>query len=318
MTGTVGGFCRDLLDDHERGLRPGTEGIAARFVEYFQISPRPDLDELTDLVRRAGFGEVAEMSLEEGLKGVHFGTPGDEYHIYYRDELWQGSKEYTVLHEMYEIMHETLCELHSGTRAPTKVCREADRFAAEVLMQPEGFRALAEAWRLDVAALQQEYRYAYAAVALRLAEVVRRPPLLVVLYERPDRRDPARWPAGNDLAALRAKVVRRTKGLGPPGSGLVTGRRGGIPNRDRRIPAPAPWLSRRPAAEGRSTPRTTAWPWSPGPFTGRGAWPRSSWSPCPPASAPRSCRNRRRPAAGAPACRRRRRLDRESRMADDG
>ena len=237
MTGTVGGFCRDLLDDHERGLRPGTEGIAACFVEYFQISPRPDLDELTDLVRRAGFGEVAEMSLEEGLKGVHFGTAGDEYHIYYRDELWQGSKEYTVLHEMYEIMHETLCELHSGTRAPTKVCREADRFAAEVLMQPEGFRALAEAWRLDVAALQQEYRYAYAAVALRLAEVVRHPPLLVVLYERPSRRDPARWPAGDDLAALRAKVVKRTKGLGPPGSGLVTGRRGGIPNRDRRIPA---------------------------------------------------------------------------------
>jgi hypothetical protein len=237
MTGTVGGFCRDLLDDHERGLRPGTESIAARFVEYFQISPRPDLDELTALVRRAGFGEVAEMSLEEGLKGVHFGTPGDEYHIYYRDELWQGSKEYTVLHEMYEIMHETLCELHSGTRAPTKVCREADRFAAEVLMQPEGFRALAEAWRLDVAALQREYRYAYAAVALRLAEVVRHPPLLVVLYERPGRRDPARWPAGDDLAALRAKVVKRTKGLGPPGSGLVTGRRGGIPNRDRRIPA---------------------------------------------------------------------------------
>ena len=156
MTGTVGGFCRDLLDDHEGGLRPGTEGVAARFVEYFQISARPDLDELTALVRRAGFGEVAEMSLEEGLKGVHFGTAGDEYHIYYRDELWQGSKEYTVLHEMYEIMHETLCELHSGTRAPTKVCREADRFAAEVLMQPEGFRALAEAWRLDVAALQRE------------------------------------------------------------------------------------------------------------------------------------------------------------------
>ena len=44
MTGTVGGFCRDLLDDHERGLRPGTESIAARFVEYFQISLRPDLN----------------------------------------------------------------------------------------------------------------------------------------------------------------------------------------------------------------------------------------------------------------------------------
>ena len=192
----MGGLCRDLLDDHEQGRRLDPEIIAARFVEYFQISARPDLDELTGLVRRAGFGEVAEMSLEEGLKGVHFGTPGEEYHIYYRDELWQGSKEYTVPHEIYEIMHETLCEMHSGTKSPKKVCREADRFAAAVLMQPEGFRELAQAWRLDVTALQREYRYAYAAVALRLAEVVRRPPLLVVVYERPDRRDPAGGPPG--------------------------------------------------------------------------------------------------------------------------
>ena len=292
MTGTVGGFCRDLLDDHEQGRRLDPEIIAARFVEYFQISARPDLDELTGLVRRAGFGEVAEMSLEEGLKGVHFGTPGEEYHIYYRDELWQGSKEYTVPHEIYEIMHETLCEMHSGTKSPKKVCREADRFAAAVLMQPEGFRELAQAWRLDVTALQREYRYAYAAVALRLAEVVRHPPLLVVLYERADRRDPARWPAGDDLAALRARVVRRTKGLGPPGSGLVTAGGAGFPTRAG-ASQPAPWRSWRPAAAGRSTPRRTAWPWSPGPFTGRGGWPRSSWSPCPPASAPRSCRNRR-------------------------
>ena len=103
-------------------------------------------------------------------------------------------------------------------------------------MQAEGFRELAEAWGLDVAALQREYRYAYAAVALRLAEVVRRP-LLVVVYERPDRRDPARWPAGDDLAALRVKVVRRTVGLEPPRSRLVTGGRGGVPNKDRPVPA---------------------------------------------------------------------------------
>ena len=31
--------------------------------------------------------------------------------------------------------------------------------------------------------------------------------------------------------------MRRTAGLGPPGSRLVTGRRGGLPNKGRRIPA---------------------------------------------------------------------------------
>ena len=271
MTETVGGFCRDLLDDHEQGRRLAPELIAARFVEYFRVSARPTLDELEALVRRAGFGEVEEMSLEEGLKGVHFGTPGEEYHIYYRDELWQGSKDYTVLHEIYEIMHETLCEMHSGTKPPRKVCREADRFAAAVLMQPEGFLLLAEAWGLDLAALQREYRYAYAAVALRLAEVVRRP-LLVVVYERSDRRDPARWPAGDDLAALRVKVVRRTAAWGRPDRGSSPA--GGAGFSTRIGPSqPAPWRSWRPTAAGRSTPRRTAWPWSPGPFTGRDGWP---------------------------------------------
>ena len=117
MTETVGGFCRDLLDEHEQGRRLDPEIIAARFVEYFRVSARPTLEELEALVRRAGFGEVEEMSLEEGLKGVHFGTPGEEYHIYYRDELWQGSKEYTVLQK----------STRSCTRLSAKCTREPNR-----------------------------------------------------------------------------------------------------------------------------------------------------------------------------------------------
>ena len=80
------------------------------------------------------------------MKGVHFSAPGQEYHIYYRDVLWQGSKEYTVLHEAYEIKHETMSEMHSGSQSPRNVCREADRFAAAVLMQPAGFLARAWSW----------------------------------------------------------------------------------------------------------------------------------------------------------------------------
>ena len=104
-------------------------------------------------------------------------------------------------------------------------------------MQPERFLSRALDLGLDLIALQREYRHAYAAVALRLAEVVRHPPLLVVLYEHTERGDPALWPAGDDLALLRAKVVRRTEGLGPPGSRLITGKRGGIPRKHRPVPA---------------------------------------------------------------------------------
>ena len=250
MKETLGGFCRDLLDEHHtgRGHEHSAEAIAARFVERFGVSARPTLEELKALLRDAGIGEVEGMSLEEGMKGVHVGIAGQECHIYYKEELWQGARDYTVLHESYEIMHETLCDLDTGTKAEREVCREADRFAAAVLMQPGEFRELALAWGLDVIALQREYRYAYAAVSLRLAEVVRNLPYSVVLYERPGRTDPAQWPRGDDLAALRATVVRRTRGMGPPASWPITGERGGVPQRYKRVPAGS--LAERAARSG--------------------------------------------------------------------
>ena len=58
MSETVGGFCRDLLEELEQGIRLDPESIAARFVDRFGVSPRPTLDELTGLAYRAGFGTV--------------------------------------------------------------------------------------------------------------------------------------------------------------------------------------------------------------------------------------------------------------------
>ena len=248
MNATVKRFCGDLLDEHRQGRRHHPETIAARFVECFGVSLRPTLEEIKALLRDAGFGEVVEMSFDEGMKGLHVGIAGEECHIYYKEDLWQGARDYTVLHESYEIMHETLCELDTGTKPVREVCREADRFAAAVLMQPGEFRSRAQASGLDVIALQREYRYAYAAVALRLAEVVRSLPYFVVLYERPGRSDPANWPRGDDLAALRATVVQRKNGMGPPATQPITGKRGGIPQRYRRVPSGS--LAERAARSG--------------------------------------------------------------------
>ena len=239
MIATVGGFCRDLLDEHLSGRDHdhNPEALAARFVERFGVSARPTLGELRRLLRDAGFGEVEEMGMKDGPKGLHLGIAGQECHIYYNQELWQGAREYTVLHEGYEIMHETLCHLVSETKSEREVCRDANRFAAGVLMQQGEFRELALASGLDVIALQRECGYAYAAVALRVIEVVRNLPYAVVLYERPGRTDPAWWPGGDDLAALRATVVLRTKGMGPPAVWPITGERGGLPQRHKRVPA---------------------------------------------------------------------------------
>ena len=235
MTETAGGFCRDLLEEHEQGVGLDPETVATRFVEHFNVSPRPNLDELTALARRAGFGEVLERKMD-GLKGAHIGQPGGEYHIYYRDDLWEGSKAQTVAHEIYEIILENMGVKDSGGPLDPLVCLQAERFAVAALMQPDIFASCARACGLDVAVLHHRFGSAYVSAALRLAEVVRHPPLLVALYEHTERGDPALWPPGNDLARLRAKVVRRTEGFRARRSRLLGGRRGGMPYKDRAVP----------------------------------------------------------------------------------
>ena len=46
-----------------------------------------------------------------------------------------------MLHETYEILRKRLHDLHPAIGIPQgkRLCREADRFAASVLMQPEMF-----------------------------------------------------------------------------------------------------------------------------------------------------------------------------------
>ena len=126
-------------------------------------------------------------------------------------------------------------------------CTQAERFAAAVLMQPRAFAPLALEWGLDVLKLQQAFRCSYAAVSIRLAEVLRDPPLMVVLYGRGDGRDPEN--GNRPPKSLRAKVVRRTRGLVTPSDFPICGERGGIPRWGRPI-RPGSLAERPPAMNG--------------------------------------------------------------------
>ena len=237
MKNTLGGFCRILLDDDPDRQALDPEQLAARFVDYFGLSARPNLSELTGLAERAGFGTVREGQMD-GLKGAHIGQPGGEYHIYHREDLWEGSKAQTILHEMYEITLERMAEIHSpGMPVPSGpnpvICQQAERFAAAALMQPDIFLPYSFASGLDVAALHEAFGCAYSSAALRLAEVVRDPPLMVVLYETEERGDPEGW---TGPAPLRVRVVKRTAGFGARRSRLICGNRGGMPRRDKALP----------------------------------------------------------------------------------
>ena len=222
-------FCRKLLRDlddepYEDGL--DSESIAWEFVRFFGVSARPTMEELTEMLYAAGIGAVSGAFLPDGMRGFHCNSPEGGYDIHYLEGQGRSANEHTVLHETYEIIHETLCLLRFGFPPDRKACRQADRFAAAVLMQPEGFAALAEAAGFDVIALKREYGRALASVALRLSEVMRDQPLLAVLYQRGEREGPL-FRTTAPVAYFRALVVARTPGFGARKSRDLNGTRGG-------------------------------------------------------------------------------------------
>ena len=237
MTRTLEDFCDELMADDVPMKRLEPEGLAAEFAAFFGLSGRPTLAELVELFERAGIGKVSPARLPRDLRGIHYGNPDGSRAIHYQEDQWEASSEFTVLHEGYEIFYETLWRRCHGQASGQRVCPEADRFAAAVLMPPDIFAAYARASGLDVVALHNVFRCAYSSVAIRLGEVMLRQPLFVALYERNEADDPADWPRQTSPDSLRAKVVKRTAGFGTPGSRLISGRRGGIPYKDKSLPS---------------------------------------------------------------------------------
>ena len=273
MTMTFDDFCNKLMSDDHPMERLEPEALAAVFSAYFQLPACRGLNRLAELFERTGIGKVSPARLPGALRGIHYTLPDGSYAIHYQEGQWAGTSEYTLLHEGYEIVYETLWDRCHNEAPEQKVCSEADRFAAAVLMPPGTFAAYAQASGLDVVELHRVFRCSYSAAALRLWEVLCAQPLAVVLYERDDDGDPATWERPTKLGDLRATVVRRTAGFPPCAPACSPAGGTAVPGPENPCP-PVPWRSGRPAAAGRSTPRATALPWPPSPSSGRDASPR--------------------------------------------
>ena len=229
MAMTFDDFCDKLMSDDHPMERLEPEGLAAEFATYFHLPACRGLNRLAELFERTGIGKVSPAKLPRTLRGIHYTLPDGSYAIHYQEGQWAGTSEYTLLHEGYEIVYETLWDRCHNEAPEQKVCSEADRFAAAALMPPETFSAYAQASGLDVVELHRVFRCSYSAAALRLGEVLCAQPLAVVLYEREEDSDPATWERPTKLGDLRATVVRRTAGFPPLRSRLLTGWRNGSP-----------------------------------------------------------------------------------------
>ena len=170
---------------------------AGEFVRYFGMSARPRPSRRSrGLLLDIGAGSIVARHLPDGLRGAHVPMADGGYIIHHLPDDWRGGVEQTLLHETYEIIFESRGEGYGDARAFARVCREAGRFAAAVLMQQEPFEAFAMATGLDVIALKEQFQCSYKSVAMRLGEVLSDLPLLAVLYERREQGDPSSWLPG--------------------------------------------------------------------------------------------------------------------------
>ena len=249
MTRTLEEFCDGLMSDDHPVERLEPEGFAAEFSAFFGLSGRPTLSQLADNFERAEIGKVSPAKLPSDLRGVHYTLPDGSYAIHYQEGQWEGSSEYTVLHEGYEIVYETLWHRCHDEAPEQKVCADADRFAAAVLMPADIFAAYARASGFDLVALHNVFRCSYPAVALRLGEVLHGQSLAVILYERREQGDPASWPAPTRQRDLRVTVAKQTAGFGLSPSPLLNGWRGGKPHKGK--PLSAGSVAERAARSGR-------------------------------------------------------------------
>ena len=208
-------FCLSLTRGRTPPNRLQPAEVARQFVGFFGLSSFPRMDEMVQVLRRAGIETVPDANLDKGLRGIHLGTSQGAYVIRYDASEPSGTQEHTVFHEAYEIVRERLSDLYPWVGRPEgkTLCRLADRFAAAALIQPGLFSLFAETTGLDVMALQRVYGRAYSSLTIRLAEVMRHQPLLAVLYERRGADEPRRWAEHPSPEEFTTTVVARTPGF---------------------------------------------------------------------------------------------------------
>ncbi len=223
-------------------ISPGD--LAGVFVSHSSLSSSPSLIELHSVLRRYGVIEITGADLSAGkLKGHHFSYKGQAYTVLYEADLWTGSIEHVMLHELYEIIaerSETRCPGYRALPVPL-ICSKANRVAAAALMQPGIFLQALFDSGFDAVQLHHRFGRAYSSVAIRAADVLNtrnkelsldeQIDLMIMIYERTEQGEPIEWGFCTP-DKFEVKYFVRTKGikLGTKGGNWLHGGRVRGPN----------------------------------------------------------------------------------------
>lgn len=206
MAGRLDDFCQMISAKYGSPASVAPGELAKDFVAHSGLSSYPSFIEIHNMLRQYGVDVITAADLKAGkLKGHHFSYRGQGYQVQYEKDLWMGTVEHVMLHELYEIITERCvkwCHGYKPLPIP-QICQPANRFAASALMQPEVLLDALFETGLDIVQLHHRFWKAYSSVAMRAVEVINDrneglPPegridLIVVIYERMEDEHPRKW-----------------------------------------------------------------------------------------------------------------------------
>ena len=157
--------------------------IATEFISFFHIPKFIKLPYLIKLCQNLGINEISGQTLPVTMRGYHQSYKG-EHLIYFKNDDWIGGVEHTILHEIYEIIIETLIK-RSDEYAKFKTEHNADHFAASILMPSEDFLSDVYTSSFDILDLQKKYVRGYASILIKMKTVLtERLMFLGIIYEK--------------------------------------------------------------------------------------------------------------------------------------
>ena len=193
-------FCRHLVDKYSSPHWIAPKVMAEEWVAHSGLSALPCLSEIHDQLKR--YGLSLKQTETPDLRAHHFCYGSGDPTIVYEEGEWRGAAEFTLLHELYEIILEHLDRIQRRHESPSRseACWRANKFAAAVLMQKGIFMQALYESNFDIIWLHQHFYRAYSAVAIRAVELLNSLPpasrkeLMCVVYDWSG--TPEQWKAG--------------------------------------------------------------------------------------------------------------------------
>jgi len=121
---------------------------------------------------KLGIDKISPESLPFECRGL-FGKHQDNFAILYRKDDWDGSQEFTLGHEIREIIGAVIKEIDPSFSDATgeELENEADAFSAALHMEKDSFTAEMIACGYDPIYLQRKFHKAYIGIVSRMASV---------------------------------------------------------------------------------------------------------------------------------------------------